>query len=384
MTVEIEGEVAPGWEPVREAFAANFAERGEVGAGVAVVHEGRTVVDLVGGHRDRDGTLPYGPDALQLVFSTTKGVTSTCVALCVQRGWLDPEAPVQSVWPELGVDITVEQLLSHQAGLVTVEPPLDMEQALDWDTVIKGLESTTPLWEPGTRHGYHALTFGWLAGELVRRADPAHRSLGTFLAEEIAGPLGLDLWIGLPATEEPRVARLLGAAPPTDPEAVAAMLARSGPGTLGARALTMSGAFAMTGRGLPWNKPEVRAAQIGGANAVTNARSLARMYGATVAEVDGVRLLTPETVEVVREPRVAGPDACLVDPTGFALGYMPHNDFNPMLGPGSFGHPGAGGSLAFADPESAIGFGYVMNQMQTSLSADPRPASLIAAVRGCL
>src|SRR6478672_10404064 len=198
----IEGTVAPGWEPVRAAFEDNFAERGELGAGVAVFHRGQPVVDLVGGYRDREQSVPYGHDALQLVFSTTKGVASACVALCVERGWLDPAAPVQSLWPDLPAAITVEQVMSHQAGLVTIEPPLTLDECLDWSTAVRGLEHTVPVWEPGTRHGYHAITFGWLAGELVRRADPAHRSLGAFLAEEIAGPLGLDLWIGLPADQE--------------------------------------------------------------------------------------------------------------------------------------------------------------------------------------
>jgi CubicO group peptidase (beta-lactamase class C family) len=383
MTV-IDGEVAPGWESVHDAFAANFAERGEVGAGVAVVHDGRLVVDLVGGHRDRDRSIPYGRDALQLVFSTTKGIVAACVALCVRRGWLDPTAPVRSLWPELPADVSVEQLMSHQAGLITIEPALSLEQCLDWDTAVKGLEGTSPDWEPGTAHGYHAITYGWLAGELVRRSDPQHRSLGTFLAEEIAAPLGLETWIGLPAAEQPRVARLMGAPPPTDPELLAQMAERMGPGTRGARALTVSGAFAMTGHDLPWNKPEVRAAELGGANAVTNARSLARLYGAMLAEVDGVRLLDDDTVETARRPRVNGPDACLIMDTTFGLGFMLDSDFNPLLGPRSFGHPGAGGSLGFADPETGVGFGYVMNQMQTNLAADPRPAALMAAVRDCV
>jgi CubicO group peptidase (beta-lactamase class C family) len=380
----VQGEVAAGWEPVRDAFAANFTERGDVGAGVAVVHHGRLVVDLVGGHRDRDRAVPYGRDALQLVFSTTKGLTAVCVGLCLQRGWLSPTQRVRDLWPALPADVTIEQLMSHQAGLVTVEPPLTLAEALDWDTVVHGLEGTTPLWEPGTRHGYHAITYGWLAGELVRRSDPQHRSLGRFFAEEVAGPLGLDTWIGLPASEEPRVARLFGSAPPSDPDLIAQLLATMGPDTLGGRALSMSGAFAMAGKDLPWNKPEVRAAQIGGANGVTNARSLARLYGSLVGTVDGVRLFEPSTVELMRAPRVAGPDACLIAETSFGIGFMLDTAFNPLLGRGSFGHPGAGGSLAFADPETGVGFGYVMNQMQQNLAADPRQGALLEAVRACV
>ncbi|MCU1503418.1 MAG: putative esterase [Ilumatobacteraceae bacterium] len=351
---------------------------------MAVFHRGRPVVDLTGGYRDRGRTVPYGPDALQLVFSTTKGVVAACVALCVQRGWLDPAAPVQTLWPQLPAAVTVEQLMSHQAGLITIEPSLTLEECLDWDTAVGALERTVPDWEPGTRHGYHAITYGWLAGELVRRADPAHRSLGTFLAEEISAPLGLDLWIGLPANEEPRVARLLGAPAPTDPVELAQIAERMGPGTRGARALTVSGAFAMAGRGLPWNKPEVRAAELGGANAITNAHSLAKLYGAMVAEVDGVRLLDADTVDAVRRARVSGTEACMGVEMTFGLGFMLDNEFNPLLAAGSFGHPGAGGSLGFADPDSGIGFGYVMNQMHGGLAADPRPAALIDAVRRCI
>jgi CubicO group peptidase (beta-lactamase class C family) len=369
---------------VRDAFAENFRDRGDVGAGVAVVHDGRVVVDLVGGHRDRDGSVPYDRDALQLVFSTTKGLTAVCVGVCIQRGWLAPDQRVRDLWPELPADVTVEQLMSHQAGLITVEPPLRFEEVLDWARVVKGLEGTTPEWEPGTAHGYHAITYGWLAGELVRRSDPQHRSLGRFFAEEVVAPLGLEAWIGLPAALEPRVARLLGAPPPTDPELVARMLARSGPGTRGYRALTMSGAFPMTGKGLPWNRPEVRAAEIPGANGITNARSLARLYGSLVSSVDGVRLLEAGTVDELRRARVAGPDACLLDDTSFGVGFMLDTAFNPLLSPGSLGHPGAGGSLGFADPEAGVGFGYVMNQMQQGLAADPRQGALIEAVRTCL
>ena len=380
----IDGFVAPGWEPVREAFAANFSERGDLGAGVAVYRRGRLVVDLVGGHRDRDRSEPYDRDTLQLIFSSTKGVTSACVAVCVERGWLDPAADVRSLWPALPADVTVEQLMSHQAGLITIEPPLTLAQCLDSSTALRALEATAPAWEPGSRHGYHAITFGWLAGELVRLADPRHRPLGRFLREEIAAPLGLRMWIGLPDEEQPRVARLVGAPPPEDPEERAFLAARVARGTLAERALTVSGALPMVGKGLPWNKPEVRAAEFGGANAVTDARSLAKLYGAMVAEVDGVRLTSDRTLDVVRRPRVSGPDACIGAEMSFGMGFMLHTGFNPLLGPGSFGHPGAGGSLGFADAESGIGFGYVMNQMRTGLAADARPAALIDAVRTSL
>jgi CubicO group peptidase (beta-lactamase class C family) len=384
----VQGMVASGWEAVRDAFEANFTDRGDVGAGVAVVHDGQLVVDLVGGHRDAERTVAYTPDTLQLVFSTTKGMTAVCVALCVERGWISPATRVQELWPDLQADVTVEQLMSHQAGLITIEPPLALEAALDLAAVTKGLEGTTPDWEPGTAHGYHAITYGWLAGELVRRADPQRRTLGRFFADEVAQPLALDAWIGLPSSEESRVAPMIAAEPITDPAVLGLMEMMMGPTTRGGRALSLSGTFgqfaASSGTQMPWNTPAVRAAEIGAANGITNARSLARMYAATVGPVDGVRLLAADTVEMARAPRVKGPDACLLVETAFGLGFMLDSPFNPMLAPGSFGHPGAGGSVAFADPEAGIGFGYVMNQMQNNLSADPRQGALIEAVRSCL
>jgi CubicO group peptidase (beta-lactamase class C family) len=383
MTI-VQGEVAAGWEPVRDAFAANFDERGDVGAGVAVYHRGRLVVDLVGGHRDQARTEVYGPDALQLVFSTTKGMTAVCVALCLQRGWLSPTTRVRDLWPELPADVTVEQLMSHQAGLITVEPALTVEQVADWSTVVTGLEGTAPDWEPGTAHGYHAVTYGWLAGELVRRADPQGRGLGRFFADEVVAPLGLDAWIGLPAELEPRVAPLFPSTPPSDPAIVAMMAQMMGPTTRGGRALSMSGAMTPADGRMVWNERVVHAAEIGAANGITNARSLARMYASAVSEVDGVRLLEPATTDAVRTARVKAPDACLLVETSFGLGFMLDTAFNPLLSPGAFGHPGAGGSLGFADPEAGIGFGYVMNQMQMGLAADPRQGALIAAVRRCL
>lgn len=386
MTVPMQGEVAPGWEPVREAFAQNWAEGRELGAGVAVYHRGRKVVDLTGGWFDADRSSPYTPESLQLVFSTTKGMAAACVAMCVERGLLDPAAPVAGCWPEFAAEgkgrVTVAELMAHRAGLITVEPPLTLEQCLDWDTVVAALAAQRPFWEPGTTHGYHALTYGWLAGELVRRVDPAHRSLGRFFTEEVAAPLGLECWIGLPAELEPRVSRLVNG-PPPPPEALELMAMVMGPQTNGGRALSMSGAFALGGGESPWNRPDVHRAEIPAANGITNAASLARMYAALIGEVDGCRLLAPETVELARRPVSQGPDACLLVETAFGLGFMLEAPFTPMAGPGSFGHPGAGGSIGLAHPELGLAFGYVMNQMDANLAGDVRAARLIDAAVTC-
>jgi CubicO group peptidase (beta-lactamase class C family) len=310
------------------------------------------------------------------------------VAICVDRGWVDPAAPVASLWPELQLPqaFTISELLSHQGGLATIEPALTLDQALQWDLAVKGLEGMAPMWEPGTAHGYHAVTFGWLAGELVRRADPQHRSIGQFLAAEVSSPLGLDLWIGLPDSEQARVAPLLSAAMPTDldPAMLQMMMKIMGPGTAGMRALSMSGTFSMAPGQSPWNRPEVRAAMIPGANGVTNARSLARAYAAMIGEVDGVRLVSDATVADVSGERVRADDRCLVIETAFALGFMKRTAFEPLMGDSSFGHPGAGGSLAFADPDSGVAFGYVMDQMGMGLGADPRSVALVDAIRACL
>ena len=377
--------VEPGWEGVQEAFAANIASGEEVGAGCAVYHRGRLVVDLVGGHFDEARSQPYTDDALQLVFSTTKGVTAIAVAMCVQRGLLDYDEKVSTYWPEFAAEgkgeATVAQLLSHQLGLFTVDQPTTLAEALDWKTITSRLAETKPAWPIGTTHGYHALTYGWLAGELIRRTDG--RSPGQFVAEEISGPLGLDLWIGLPEEQESRVSPMIGGlVAHSDDPAVQAMIDQFfGPGSNAYNALFLSGAFAFDGDDSVFNRREVHAAEIPAANGISNARSLARLYAATLGEVDGVQLL--DTAVRERARTLVTPegetDACLMAPTTFGMGFMVRGEFTPYAGPGSYGHPGAGGSVAFAQPERELGFAYVMNQMATNLAGDLRAQRLIDA-----
>lgn len=397
---EIRGTVEPGFEPIREAFAENFAEHGEVGAGVCVYVEGRQVVSLTGGERT-DGT-PYDESTLQLVFSSTKGAAAACAHLLAQRGELDLHAPVSDYWPEFAAkgkaDIPVSWLLCHKAGLVDIEGTLTRDQMLDWDTVTAALADSAPLWEPGTQHGYHAVTYGWLVGEVVRRVSG--RSIGTFFAEEIAGPLGLDFWIGLPDEQVPRVSELIPMSPPQGLPMLAAEEGTGGgdgsapmgliemldlllgPGNLAGRALSAPGGAARD----PdiWNDPRTWAAELPAAGGITNAEGLARMYAALVGEVDGVRLLDEHTLNAAIEPQVEGPDAVLVFPLPFALGFMRHSDVSPMLGGRSFGHYGAGGSVGLADPDRGVAVGYVMNQMHFGLAGDPRTAGLLAAVDACV
>lgn len=397
----ISGHVAAGFEPVRDAFAANFESHGELGAGVAVYVGGELVVDLVGGTTDATSDVdatPYGTDALQLVFSTTKGAAAVCAALLLQRGDLDPDALVTDVWPEYGQagkeGTTIAMLLDHQAGVPVVDDPPTLEEVLQVTPIVEALAAQAPLWEPGTAHGYHALTYGWLVGEVVRRIDG--RPIGQFFAEEVAGPLGLDFWIGLPDAEQDRVVPLVPSRPSADdfdmssldPEVLPLLqdlaTAFLDPNSTTNRALMLDGTFLLGGGRLAWNLPEVRASQIPAANGVTNARSLAKMYAACVGEVDGVRLLDDATLQRATKEHSGGRDRVLIMPTRFGLGFMLTSSFSPLLGERSFGHPGAGGSLGFGDPDHGVGFGYVMSKMNAGLSNDPRSRGLIDALRGCL
>lgn len=376
--------VAPGWEPVRETFVANLTSGADRGAGVAIVHRGQVVVDLVGGHRDKAGDVPYDGDTLQLVFSTTKGIVSIAVAMCVERGLLDYNEKVATYWPEFAAagkgNITVAQLLAHRAGLYTLDTPMPLEDTLQWDVITDKLASMAPLFEPGSTHGYHAITFGWLAGELVRRVTG--RSVGQFVREEMAEPLGAEMHIGIADELQSRVAHIMAHPIPSFPPEIARIMnERGGPGTLGDKALSLLGAY---GPGV-FNKPEVRAAQVPGANGISNARSLAMIYAACVGEVNGVRLLNENTV--ARATKSATPagevDIVLKEETEFAMGFMVHSERTPFAGVGSFGHNGAGGSCAFAQPARQLGFAYVMNTMLTTYDPDPRPRGLIDAAVRC-
>ena len=370
------GFVAPGWEPARAAFEKNFELGEEVGASAAVYHRGQRVVDIWGGAFGLGSERPYDDSTLQLMFSTTKGIVAIAVAMCVQRGLIDYDAPVSTYWPEFAAhdkgDATVAQLLSHQCGLIAPDGPVTLADALDWKTITAMLADTKPDWPIGTGHGYHAVTFGFLAGELIRRTDG--RSPGQFVSDEIAGPLGVELWIGLPEEMENRVSPILGRPLNEDnPDpAIKAMLEMFlGPGTRGGRALFLNGAFQVEDA---FNRRDVHAAEVPAANGIGNAAALAKIYAATIGEVDGMRLLGQDVLDRARTTVTPEnePDLCLVMPTTFGMGFMTHGVFTPYSGPGSFGHSGAGGSNAFAQPERQLAVGYVMNKMAANLAADAR------------
>jgi len=385
--VEIHGQVADGFGAVADVFERNFAEFNEVGAAFSVYVDGEVKADLWGGLANKTTGAAWTDETLQLVFSTTKGAAAICVARLVEAGLIDYDQPVASYWPAFATagkeSITVGQMMSHQAGLPYVDAQLNLADLIAVDPVVAALAAQAPVWEPGTSHGYHALTYGWLAGELVRQVDG--RTLGTYFADEVAGPLGLDFWIGLPESEERRVSRLESAPPPTDPADFALMMQVMGPGTNGFKALTMNGAvLSFDPATNPFNSRAVHGTEMPAANGITNARSLARMYAATVGEVDGVRLIGDDVMNVARTERVNGPDACLVAKSRFGYGFMLHNELVPLLSSEAFGHAGAGGSLGYADPDTKVGYGYVMNQMAGGIAGDPRTIALNNAVRSCL
>lgn len=366
-----------------DAFRTNFADQGEVGAACCVYLHGKPVVDLWGGVMDRDTQRPWQQDTLAIVFSATKGVTAACVHLLAERGDIDLDAPIARYWPEFAAagkqSIPVRWALSHRTGLAVVEADLTLAEVLAWTPVIRALEAQAPLWAPNSRHGYHVRTYGWLLGEVVRRVTGM--TIGQFLAREVAAPLGLDTYIGLPEPLEPRVATLYAAPPPSDPSEREILARFMGPGTFLHRALT--GPADLT-YGDIWNTRAVRAAELPSSNGISTARSLARLYAAMIGPVDGKRLLRADTVERAREVQSDGPDATLILPTRFGLGFMLPPALGLDLPATAFGHPGAGGSLAFADPERGVAFAYVMNQMQMGLTGDERTRRLVRALYASL
>ncbi|MFF4291569.1 serine hydrolase domain-containing protein [Streptomyces sp. NPDC001633] len=385
--MDVHGTVAEGFEPVGEAFAANFALRGERGAAVAVYRDGHRVVDLWAGTRDVDGTAPWERGTAQIVRSATKGVAAAVLLLLHQRGELDLDAPVGTYWPEFkaaGKERTrVRDLLAHRAGVPVLDRPLTPEQAADPVLGAEAVAAQAPVWEPGTDHGYHAQTYSWLTGELVRRVTG--RTIGEWIAREVAGPVGADLWVGLPAGEAGRVGRVGQVEPPRSASGLRTRPKRSvSEAYADPESLTRRAFAAITP--LPdENDPAYRAAVLPASNGIATADGLARFYAALIGDVDGGRrLFTPETVELARGEQSAGPDRVLVVATRFGLGYMLHGSASPLLSPGSFGHPGRGGALAFADPESGIAFGYVTNGFRKSVTADPRAQALVRAVRTAL
>jgi CubicO group peptidase (beta-lactamase class C family) len=380
----VHGFVAPGFEEVRAEFERNFAERGEIGAAVAAYWGGEKVVDLWGGRRAPNGDDPWNEDTMVVVNSTTKGMAAMTLAVANARGWLDYDAPVTRYWPEFAQNgkeaVTVRQLLGHDAGLVLLDEPLTLEKLRDLDFVARVLARQKPAWPPGTRHGYHTMTIGLYMQEIIRRVDPAHRTLGHFFHEEIARPLGLDFFIGLPREiPDERVARLKTLSPWRGLLALrntplAVTLKMITPGSLLRRSFV--------GLSVDPNDRRYLDVEVPAGNGVGTARAIARAYSC-FAEGGAELGITPETFSRLTAPLVmAGSrDVVIGIPSYFALGFLrPGPDVSFGLSERAFGAPGAGGSFAFADPDAQLGYAYVMNMMDFYLTDDPREKSLRDAI----
>lgn len=390
----VHGDCAPGFESVRTAFERNFVHRGEVGAALAIEIDGRPVVDLWGGHVDAARTQAWRRDTLCVVFSNTKPATALCAHKLAEAGALDLDQPVAALWPEFAQagkrDVTPRMLLDHTAGLPVVDAPLAEGAVYDWTHMSRLLARQAPRWEPGTRVSYHAMTFGWLVGELVRRVSG--QSLGQFFRHEFAVPLALDFWIGLPESEEPRVAPLLlpPPGPGQPPRNAFERLVRDDPTSIPALYLGNSGGWRPDG----FNTRAGHAAELGASNGITDARSLARLYGtlAMGGQRGTRRLLAERTLAAAAQISAATHrDATLQVPTRFGAGFMRRMDNrsrpapdggvtdSALLPDDAFGHCGAGGSVAFASPARRLGLAYVMNQLGTGVLLNERAHALIAA-----
>ncbi len=378
----VRGTVAPGFEAVAQAFAEVLAGPGEVGAAFAATHDGELVVDLWSGWADRRERRAWEADTVAGIFSGSKGLVAVCMLMLLDRGLLELDAPVMRYWPEFaaaGKDgILVRHVVSHTAGLPGLLTPVDASEVLDDRAMAERLALQAPSFPPGERVCYHALTFGWLCGELVRRVDG--RSIGRFFAEEVAGPLGLDAWIGLPVEHEARVATLeladdwgAAATPYTDPERrddpLATAIYRNPP--------------RLEPGVTPWNARAWHAAEIPATNAIVRASSLARLYGclARGGELDGVLLLSAEWVAQARVCLAHGTDPFLLKPCAYGVGFEVQGPQRPFGRPGDgFGHRGAGGSVHGAWPSRRVGFSYVTNLLREGVKPDARASALLDAL----
>ncbi|MFI5586527.1 serine hydrolase domain-containing protein [Amycolatopsis sp. NPDC051758] len=375
-TATVQGECAPGFEPVREAFEANFRERGELGAAFTAIRHGEVVVDLWGGWSGPDRTRPWQADTLANVWSTTKGMTALCAHRLADAGELDVDTPVAKYWPEFAAagksEIPVRWLLSHRSGVngIGLDRPVRVEELYDWDLMTSLLAAQEPLCEPGSAGGYHALAYGWLVGEVVRRI--AGQGIREFFAEQVAGPLGADFSIGLDESVDlDRCATLVDPVVPEEvANALAAAFAAAGPVALAA--LTNPRV-----EGHDANTPAWRHAVMPALNGHGTARAIATIYSAIA---DGT-LLSPSALALARESQGKEVDAVLGLPNEWGLGFYLGSDargFGPN--PAAFGHDGLGGSTGAADPENGIAFGYTLNQLGPLIRDDPRKMALVQAV----
>lgn len=377
---QIHGHCEDRFAGVRAAFEENFTARGELGAALTVLADGVPVVDLWGGWADEARTRPWGRDTLVNVWSTGKGPTALCAHILADRGLLDLDAPVAAYWPEFAANgketVLVRHLLSHRSGVAGVGTPHTLDELYDWELTCARLAATAPMWEPGSRSGYHAISYGFLVGEVVRRVSGVLP--GEFLRREVTGPLGIDFTFGLPEKETLRLAELVQER--ADRAAQAALLARMEPVAVASLLNPPTGRAAA-------NTPGWRAAEIPAANGHGTARAVAALYGilAGRGSIGGHRILSGPAVERVRESQGACRDLVLGDAfaheTEIALGlWLSGRNRSYGPNPRAMGHDGAGGSCGLADPEAGIALGYVMNRMGSGVADDPRKTVLVDAV----
>jgi CubicO group peptidase (beta-lactamase class C family) len=385
----IEGFAVSGFEAVRQAFADNFTRRGELGGACCAYHHGDKVVDLWGGVRNKQTGEPWERSTMVIVHSATKGLAAMTLALAHSRRWLDYDERVCTYWPEFAQQgkerITVRQLLAHQAGLFALDEPIDRSIVADLDRLAVVLARQKPAWEPGTRQAYHAITLGYYESELLRRIDPQRRSLGQFFQDEIASPLGLDVYIRLP--EEVPDSRLATITRPRQIDMLLGFPLRLALDAMNRRSRIVR---ALRGSELPHDEGRVYARnfEVPSGGAVGTARAIAYAY--SVFATGGRELgLRKETLDLLAAPAIRPTrgfyDECLKsDGVQFSLGFMKPSPAWPFGSSGSFGAPGAGGSLGFADPTAGVGYAYVTNQMGTCLTGDPRDVALREALYSAL
>lgn len=384
----VNGTCDPRFAAVREEFERNFAERGEVGASVCVMVDGEPRVDLWGGLADADAGRPWDRETLNVIMSATKGAAALCAHLLIDRGQLDVEAPVATYWPEFAArgkeSVTVHQVMTHQSGVCHVSETLPEGGFFDWSLMIKLIENSEPFWEPGTRQGYHPLTFGHMLGELVRRVDG--RRIGQFFQDEVAGPLGLDFWIGLPEELEGRVApSIVWDVDGGDPIPPAVQAAIEDPSCVQARIGGNDGGWF----GNLWDTRAAHAAELPAAGGITNARGLAGMYAplSLGGALAGTRIVSEDAVVRMGAPRaMTDRDFYMLVRTAFTLGFSKSwsnlhiaGNNSMIIGQDAFGTPGAGGQIGFADPSYRLAFGYTMTKHGFGMALNSRGQALIDA-----
>jgi CubicO group peptidase (beta-lactamase class C family) len=379
-TVHVDGQVTPGFEAVREAFADNFSRHKELGGACCAWYQGEKVVDLWGGIRNKETGAPWERGTMVIVYSATKGLAAMTLALAHSRGWLDYEERVCTYWPEFAQQgkerITVRQLLAHQAGLFALDEPVDRSVVADLDRLAIILARQRPAWEPGTHQAYHAITLGYYENELLRRIDPRHRSLGQFFQDEIASPLGLDVYIRLP--ESIPNSRLASIARPSRLDMLLGFPPRLMLDMMDKRSTIVR---ALRGSEFPHDDERIYARnfEVPSGGGVGTARAIAHAYSvfATGGDALGLRSATLSLLSAPAIPPVGGfYDECMKGTVQFSLGFMKSSPGWPFGSPGSFGAPGSGGALGFADPVDGVGYAYVTSQMGTRVTGDPRDVAL--------